>query len=64
MKNRKTILTTFVLLMSVFTLTSYSQTDCNCEQALKQLIQKVETEYPGFNDKTKDKLLYKVLKKT
>jgi hypothetical protein len=50
--------TIFVLLIFVFTSTSYSQTDCNCEQALKQLIQKIETEYPGFNDKTKDKLLY------
>jgi hypothetical protein len=34
------------------------QTDCNCDQALKQLIHKIETEYPGFNDKTKDKLIY------
>jgi len=37
---------------------SYGQENCNCEQALKQLIQKVETEYPGFKDKTKDKLVY------
>ena len=49
-------------LIFVFTSISYSQTDCNCEQALKQLIQKVETEYPGFNDKTKDKLLYNSFK--
>ena len=46
------------ILIFVITSTSFSQTDCNCEQALKQLMQKVETEYPGFNDKTKDKLLY------
>ena len=35
-----------------------AQDNCNCEQALRQLSQKVETDYPGFNDKTKDKLLY------
>lgn len=35
-----------------------AQTVCNCKQAMEQLIQKVETEYPGFKDKTKDKLLY------
>ncbi|HEY5535308.1 MAG TPA: S41 family peptidase [Ignavibacteria bacterium] len=62
MKNRKIIVTLFVLSILVFTSTSYSQTDCNCEQALKQLIQKIETEYPGFNDKTKDKLLYNSFK--
>jgi len=48
-----------VYIISLF-LVSYcnAQDNCNCEQALKQLIQKVETEYPGFNDKTKDKLVY------
>ena len=62
MKDRKIIVTIFVLLIFVFTSISYSQTDCNCEQALKQLIQKVETEYPGYNEKTKDKLLYNSFK--
>ncbi len=47
-----------IIIILVFSAISYSQTDCNCEQALKQLIQKIETEYPGFNDKTKEKLLY------
>jgi Peptidase family S41 len=46
------------ILIFVIISSSLSQTDCNCEQALKLLIQKVETDYPGFNDKTKDKLLY------
>jgi len=52
----KNIITFF----SFFFLVSYCypQNSCNCEQALKQLIQKVETDYPGFNDKTKDKLVY------
>ena len=49
-----------VVLFIPFVLASlcYGQENCNCEQALKQLIQKVETEYPGFKDKTKDKLVY------
>lgn len=43
----------------------YSQdVKCNCEQALLQLISKVETEYPGFADKTKDKSLYNNLKES
>lgn len=62
MKNRKLIMAIFVLLIFAFIPASYSQTDCNCEQALKQLIQKIETEYPGFSDKTKDKLLYNSFK--
>ena len=55
---------TIVIIALIFVLTSisYSQNDCNCERALKQLIQKIETEYPGFNDKTKDKLLYNSFK--
>lgn len=36
----------------------YSQNNCKCSEALGQLIIKVETEYPGFNEKTKDKLVY------
>ncbi|MDD5606988.1 MAG: S41 family peptidase [Ignavibacterium sp.] len=54
------------LIMIMFTTLAFcqdfKQTDCNCEQASKQLIQKIETEYPGFNDKTKDKLVYKNFK--
>lgn len=49
-----------ILILITFTFApfTYSQTDCDCEQALKQLIQKIETEYPGFKDKTKDKTVY------
>ncbi|MFH0893805.1 MAG: S41 family peptidase [Bacteroidota bacterium] len=48
-----------VFFISCF-LVSYcnAQINCNCEQALKQLIQKIEAEYPGFNEKTKDKPVY------
>ncbi len=39
-------------------LTAYSQNDCDCSKTLKQVIQKVENEYPGFNLKTKDAISY------
>lgn len=48
-----------VSIVSVFVISFCSaQDDCNCEKALKQLIRKVETEYPGFTEKTKDKPVY------
>lgn len=34
------------------------ETKCSCSQALNQLIDKVENNYPGFDDKTKDKESY------
>jgi hypothetical protein len=41
----------------------YSQTNCNCSRALKQLIAKIESEYPGFPEKTKqNKDLYQAKK--
>jgi hypothetical protein len=37
----------------------YAQTDCNCKTSLEKLIQKIETEYPGFEEKVKqDKSFY------
>lgn len=41
----------------------FAQHSCNCENALKQLILKVETEYPGFQGKSKDKPVYDNFKK-
>lgn len=38
------------------------QQNCNCSQALENLIAKVEKEYPGFAEKTKDTLMYNNLK--
>ena len=47
----------------LFILPMYSQTTCNCSQALKQLIAKIESEYPGFPEKTKqNKDLYQAKK--
>lgn len=33
----------------------YGQNACNCAPALKQLISKIETEYPGFKEKVKQR---------
>lgn len=32
----------------------FSQSTCKCDTVFKQIVQKVETEYPGFGEKTKD----------
>ncbi|WP_333865642.1 S41 family peptidase [Sphingobacterium sp.] len=57
----KKIFLIFSLLL--FVLPMYSQTDCNCSRALKQLIAKIESEYPGFPEKTKqNKDLYQAKK--
>ncbi len=50
----------FILLAN---LTSYAQDNCQCSEVLGQLIIKVESEYPGFNDKVKDSLAYTSFKK-
>lgn len=46
-----------------FTTLSFGQQNCNCEKALTNLVSKIENEYPGFAEKTKDTLLYNSLKK-
>lgn len=48
----------FTMLAFVLTLSSFSQDDCNCEQALNQLIEKVESDYPGFKEKTTYEHIY------
>lgn len=53
---KKTIIT--LLLFGLISSSVFSQTKCNCEQALNQLIEKIESDYPGFNEKTIDKLTY------
>ena len=47
-----------ITMLTISSMSLYAQTNCNCEEALKQLINKVETEYPGYKEKTKNKLLY------
>jgi len=53
---------TFTMLAFVLSLSSYSQEDCNCEKALNQLIEKVESDYPGFKEKTTYQLIYSSFK--
>jgi len=52
---KKSIITLLILVLSI---SSFSQSDCNCEQALNQLIERVESDYPGFTKKTTYKLIY------
>jgi len=42
---------------------SFGQQNCNCDLALNNLIAKIESDYPGFEEKTKDKRTYNDLKK-
>lgn len=46
-----------------FTTLSFGQQNCSCETALTNLVAKIENEYPGFAEKTKESLLYSSLKK-
>ena len=51
------------LLLFLFTNSTFAQQqNCDCSQSLESLIAKVEKEYPGFTEKTKDTLLYNNLK--
>jgi hypothetical protein len=52
---KKSIITLLILVLSI---SSFSQSNCNCEQALNQLIERVESDYPGFAEKTTYKLIY------
>jgi Peptidase family S41 len=52
---KKSIITILIIVIS---LSSFSQDDCDCEQALNQLIEKVESDYPGFKEKTTYELIY------
>ena len=56
---KKSIVTILIIVIS---LSAFSQDDCNCEQALNLLIKKMESEYPGFKEKTPDKRIYNTFK--
>ncbi|TDQ11731.1 S41 family peptidase [Pedobacter metabolipauper] len=51
----KTILSIAILFVTNMV---YAQSICECDDALDRLIKKIESEYPGFEEKTKDKILY------
>jgi len=56
---KKIILLVFILSLN----TAFSQNECNCKDALQKIISKIEIDYPGFQEKTKDTLLYNSLKR-
>lgn len=52
-----------LLIALVWTNVSFGQEKCGCDVALSNLIVKIESDYPGFEEKTKDKILYNGFKK-
>ena len=59
MKTKIILAITISLIVNLF----YAQNNCRCSDALEKLITKIENEYPGFEQKTKDKVLYDGFKK-
>ncbi len=51
-----------IILILGLSLSSFSQDNCNCEQALNQLIERVESDYPGLKEKTTNEIIYRNLK--
>lgn len=52
------------ILISLFTINSaFGQQNCSCETAIENLISKIESDYPGFTEKTKDTIVYNSFKK-
>jgi len=50
------------LLILIVSSPAFSQDNCNCEQSLSLLIKKMESEYPGFKEKTTDTIMYRDFK--
>ena len=57
-----TVIITFLSIVLSLSTSSYSQENCDCKQSLFQLIHKMESEYPGFKEKTEDAIVYKDFK--
>ena len=56
---KKSVIAFLILVISS---SSFSQDNCNCEQSLSLLIKKMESEYPGFKEKTTDTIMYRDFK--
>lgn len=53
-----------LVLISLFAINSaFGQQNCSCGEALDKLIVKIESDYPGFSEKTKDTIVYNSFKK-
>ncbi|WPY97627.1 S41 family peptidase [Christiangramia sp. OXR-203] len=53
----------FLLIFILSLNTASSQNECNCADAMQKIISQIENDYPGFQEKTKDTLIYNSLKK-
>lgn len=51
------------IIASIFSQILVAQNICSCDTALQNIVKKIETEYPGFQEKTQDTLVYNSLKK-
>lgn len=54
--------TTLSILILLISNLIYAQNVCECNDALDRLIKKIENEYPGFEEKTKNKISYEGFK--
>lgn len=53
-----------LIILSIFIVNStFGQQKCPCSKALENLINRIESDYPGFSTKTKDTILYNSFKK-
>lgn len=52
-----------ITLALFYSIQLFSQTNCTCNKILNELIEKIEKNYPGFNDKVKNKVIYSSFKK-
>ena len=50
------------LLIMVLSAAAFPQDNCNCELSLSLLIDEMESEYPGFQEKTADTIMYRDFK--
>lgn len=52
-----------IILLTLFIVeNTFGQEKCACDIALTNLVNKIESDYPGFEEKTKDSILYKNFK--
>lgn len=52
-----------ILFLTFLSIKLSAQENCDCSEMLKELVGKIENNYPGFNDKVKNKTIYESFKK-
>lgn len=54
----------FFIIISLFFIGSlFGQQKCSCDEALQNLVKRIESDYPGFKEKTKDTVVYNSFKR-